>query len=80
MKMNLQNVLVLYTNIKDKYIQLQQKKEVILPAGVFDTPKLLQLSGVGPKQWLETLGIQLVAENSQVGRKFIDQMAIYMAF
>jgi choline dehydrogenase len=56
------------------------KKEVILSAGVFDTPKVLQLSGVGPKQWLEPLGIKLVAENSQVGRNFIDQMAINMAF
>jgi len=56
------------------------KKEVILSAGVFDTPKVLQLSGVGPKQWLEPLGIKLVAENSQVGRNFVDQMAINMAF
>ncbi len=45
------------------------RKEVILSAGVFDTPKLLQLSGVGPTEWLEPLGIQVVAENPEVGKK-----------
>ncbi|CAF5129999.1 unnamed protein product, partial [Rotaria sp. Silwood1] len=56
------------------------RKEVILSAGVFDTPKLLQLSGVGPEAWLEPFGIQVVANNAEVGRNFADQMAIYMAF
>ncbi|CAF4214963.1 unnamed protein product, partial [Rotaria sordida] len=56
------------------------RKEVILSAGVFDTPKLLQLSGVGPETWLEPLGIKVVANNAEVGRNFVDQMAIYMAF
>jgi choline dehydrogenase-like flavoprotein len=53
------------------------RKEVILSAGVFDTPKLLQLSGIGPKQWLEPFGIKMVAENSQVGKNFVDQMALH---
>ena len=56
------------------------RKEVILSAGVFDTPKLLQLSGVGPKEWLEPFGIPVVAENAEVGKNFVDQMAIYTAF
>jgi choline dehydrogenase len=56
------------------------RKEVVLSAGVFDTPKLLQLSGVGPKEWLEPLGIKIVAENSEVGKNFVDQMAVFAAF
>lgn len=56
------------------------RKEVILSAGVFDTPKLLQLSGVGPKEWLQPFGIKIVAENSQVGNNFVDKMASFMGF
>ncbi|CAF3806767.1 unnamed protein product [Rotaria sp. Silwood1] len=56
------------------------RKEVILSAGVFDIPKLLQLSGVRPKAWLESLGIQVIANNAEVGKNFADQMAIYVTF
>ncbi|CAF3883026.1 unnamed protein product [Rotaria sp. Silwood2] len=56
------------------------RKEVILCAGVFNTPKLLKLSGVGPETWLEPLSIKVVAKNAEIGKHFADQMAIYMAF
>ena len=55
------------------------RKEVILSAGVYGTPKLLQLSGVGPKAWLEQLGIKVIADNLQVGMNFVDQMPIYFS-
>lgn len=41
-------------------------KEVILAAGVFHTPKLLGLSGVGSKQRLTDLGIPLVLDQPSV--------------
>jgi choline dehydrogenase len=56
------------------------RKEVILSAGVFDTPKPLQLSGVGPKEWLEPLGVKIVAENSEVGENLVDHMGVFVAF
>jgi len=65
---------------KGQIYRAKVRKEVILSAGVFDTPKILQLSGVGPKQWLEQFNIKIVAQNSEVGKNFVDQMAIYMAF
>src|SRR5687767_5067875 len=38
------------------------RKEVILCGGAFNSPQLLQLSGVGPRTLLESLAIPLVAE------------------
>ena len=33
-------------------------KEIILSAGVFDSAKLLMLSGIGPKDHLEDVGVR----------------------
>ncbi|OXJ25500.1 glucose-methanol-choline oxidoreductase [Burkholderia sp. HI2714] len=48
------------------------KKEVILSAGAFQSPQLLMLSGVGPKDELERHGIQVVADLPGVGENLQD--------
>jgi choline dehydrogenase len=42
--------------------------EVILAAGAIETPKLLQLSGVGPGELLRSHQIRVVADSPDVGR------------
>jgi choline dehydrogenase-like flavoprotein len=48
------------------------KKEVVLAAGAIQTPKLLQLSGVGPRSVLEAAGVKVRVELDAVGSNFQD--------
>ncbi|KAL6153125.1 hypothetical protein ACJQWK_11574 [Exserohilum turcicum] len=55
-------------------------KEVILSAGVFQSPQLLQVSGVGPKDLLEKNGIKVVADVPGVGQGMRDHMTIFASY
>ena len=48
------------------------KKEVILSAGAYNTPQLLQLSGIGDKALLEKFNIPLILNNPEVGKNMQD--------
>uniref|UniRef100_A0AAR5PCM0 Glucose-methanol-choline oxidoreductase N-terminal domain-containing protein n=2 Tax=Dendroctonus ponderosae TaxID=77166 RepID=A0AAR5PCM0_DENPD len=49
------------------------EKEVILSAGVINSPQLLMLSGIGPKDELDKHGIDTIAD-LPVGQNFVDQV------
>ena len=56
------------------------KGEVILSAGSIGSTQILQLSGVGPAEWLGEHGVEVVADRQGVGRNLQDhlqQRAIY---
>jgi choline dehydrogenase len=52
--------------------------EVILAGGAFNTPQLLQLSGVGAAGLLGGLGIPLVADLPGVGEHLQDHLEVYI--
>ena len=47
-------------------------KEVILAAGVFGSPQILQLSGIGPRRVLNGAGVKPIVVNEDVGQNFAD--------
>jgi choline dehydrogenase-like flavoprotein len=51
-------------------------REVILAGGAFNTPQLLMLSGIGPRDMLERFGIELRVDLPGVGRNLQDRYEI----
>lgn len=61
-------------------VTIHAKREVILAAGAFHTPHLLQLSGIGPKAVLKTAGVQVKLDLASVGSNFQDHPVAYMMY
>jgi choline dehydrogenase len=50
------------------------RREIIVSGGTFNTPQMLMLSGVGPKDQLEALDIDVVADVPGVGKNLKDKI------
>ena len=59
---------------------IKVKKEVILAGGAFATPHLLQVSGVGDSEHLQSINVPQIAPNYHVGRNLRDHVAVPMIF
>ncbi|VVP60754.1 Oxygen-dependent choline dehydrogenase [Pseudomonas fluorescens] len=57
---------------KNVSTEVLARREVILCGGAFNSPQLLQLSGIGPSDVLEKAGVELVHELSGVGANLQD--------
>ncbi len=55
------------------------RKEVILCAGSINSPKILQLSGIGDKSDLEKIGIKCLIHSPEVGKNLKDHYAVRVA-
>ncbi|KAK5629957.1 hypothetical protein RRF57_005672 [Xylaria bambusicola] len=51
-------------------------KEVIVAGGAFNSPQILKLSGVGPKEELEKFGIPVVVDLPGVGENLQDRLEV----
>ncbi len=56
---------------------LTASSEVILSSGAVGSPRLLQLSGIGPADHLAALGIDVVYDQPQVGANLQDHLDLY---
>ncbi|KAK9693535.1 hypothetical protein K7432_013876 [Basidiobolus ranarum] len=57
-------------------ISIKAQKEVILSSGVYGSPPLLMLSGVGPRQVLESSGIPIVRDMPRVGELVLSPLGV----
>ena len=56
-------------------VQVHASREVILSGGAINSPQLLQVSGIGPGDLLQSLGIKLTHELAGVGENLRDHYA-----
>ncbi len=57
---------------------VRARREVILAAGAINTPKLLQISGIGPARLLKNLGIEVAHHLPGVGANLQDHYMIHL--
>ncbi|KAL6259292.1 hypothetical protein P5V15_009211 [Pogonomyrmex californicus] len=58
-----------------KMFHIRAKKEVIVSGGAINSPQLLMLSGIGPKEHLRELGIPVI-QDSRVGYNLQDHVGL----
>lgn len=54
--------------------------QIVLSAGVYHTPQILMLSGIGPRWELERHGLQVVHPLEGVGENYQDHAVVFMSF
>ncbi|KAH7341232.1 GMC oxidoreductase [Rhizoctonia solani] len=63
-----------------KRYRVAASKEVILSAGSIGTPQILMASGVGPKDQLDTAGVEVLKESKHVGQNLFDHLLSCVLF
>ena len=64
--------------VKGKPVTYSTRGEIIFSAGALLSPKLLQLSGIGPRDLLESLDIDVVHDSPDVGKKMREHLGFSM--
>lgn len=59
-------------------VSYRARKEVILSAGALESPRLLQLSGVGDRALLEKHGIPVIAHSPNVGQNMREHLLYFL--
>ncbi len=58
----------------------QARRAVILSAGTIGSPKILQLSGIGPASHLQALGIPVACNSPGVGQNLSEHKAVWLEY
>ncbi|MGB8223554.1 MAG: GMC family oxidoreductase N-terminal domain-containing protein [Polyangiales bacterium] len=67
-----------YEDARGGVHQVHAKREVVLCAGTYNSPPLLEMSGIGPRDVLEDLGIEVQHPLRGVGRNLQDHLQLWV--
>ena len=63
-----------------KTVRVKARREVLLAASAFNSPKLLMLSGIGPAEHLREHGIEVVHDLPGVGQNLQDHLEVWIQY
>jgi len=69
-----------YRDASGEIRKAMASKEVVLSAGSVGSPHLLMLSGIGPRQELETVGVPCLVDSPHVGKHLKDHIQVPLFF
>jgi choline dehydrogenase-like flavoprotein len=61
-------------------VEFAARREVILAAGAIASPRILQLSGIGPAKTLRSAGIDVVVDSPNVGARMREHLTFMLQF
>ncbi|MDB6083513.1 MAG: oxidoreductase [Gammaproteobacteria bacterium] len=64
----------------DRRITYRAGREIILAAGTMHSPKILQLSGIGPGAHLQSLGIPVIHDSPEVGENLREHLVFRVQY
>ena len=67
-------------SLDDKQVTVKARKEVILAAGTIQSPKILEVSGIGASELLKSHGMKVRVDNPKVGENLQDHLVCGIAF
>ncbi|WP_280263403.1 GMC family oxidoreductase [Nocardia wallacei] len=65
---------------KGRVVDYRARREVLLCCGALATPKLLQLSGIGPARTLRSAGVPVAVDSPGVGARLIEHHCFVLQF
>jgi choline dehydrogenase len=68
-----------YVKNSGDVFRVQAGRDVILASGAFNSPQLLMLSGIGPADHLDSMGVKTVVD-LPVGKNLQDHLGAYMTY
>uniref|UniRef100_UPI0035CAFB88 GMC family oxidoreductase n=1 Tax=uncultured Mycobacterium sp. TaxID=171292 RepID=UPI0035CAFB88 len=68
------------TTTKSRHVTYTARRETVLSLGSLATPKLLQLSGIGERSLLRSLGIDTIVDSPNVGRRMREHHCFALQF
>jgi choline dehydrogenase-like flavoprotein len=69
-----------YRTVEGETVVAEAAKEVILSAGAVGSPQILMLSGIGPKNELEAVGVPCRLDAPHVGKHLKDHLQVGLVF